>query len=86
MNLLVFGATGGTGRAIVSQALEQGHRVAAFTRHPEAVKTEHKNLIVVSGDILDYASVERAVKGQDVVLSVLGTKAIWRSTTISEGT
>jgi len=86
MNLLIFGATGGTGRAIVAQALEQGHRVTAFARNPDAIKTEHENLIVVQGDILDYASVERAVKGQDAVLSALGAKAIRRNTTISDGT
>ena len=86
MNLLIFGATGGTGRAIVAQALEQGHRVTAFARNPDAIKTEHENLIVVQGDILDYASVERAVKGQDAVLSALGTRAIRRNTTISDGT
>ena len=86
MNLLIFGATGGTGRAIVAQALEQGHRVTAFARNPDAIKTEHENLIVVQGDILDYASVERAVKGQDAVLSALGAKAIRRNTNISDGT
>jgi len=85
MNLLIFGATGGTGRAIVAQALEQGHRVTAFARNPDAIKIEHENLIVVQGDILDYASVERAVKGQDAVLSALGTRAIRRNTTISDG-
>jgi len=86
MNLLIFGATGGTGRAIVTRALEQGHRVTAFARNPAAIKTKHKNLVVVQGDILDYASVERAVKGQDAVLSALGAKAIRRNTTISDGT
>jgi putative NADH-flavin reductase len=78
MNLLIFGATGGTGSAIVAQALEQGHRVTAFARNPDAIKTKHENLVVVQGDILDYASVERAVKRQDAVLSALGTKAIKR--------
>ena len=86
MNLLVFGATGRTGRALVAQALEQGHRVTAFARNPAAITTKHKNLAVVQGDILDYTSVERAVKGQDAVLSTLGTKALRRNTTISDGT
>jgi putative NADH-flavin reductase len=86
MNLLIFGATGGTGRAIVTQALEQEHRVTAFTRNPAAIKTAHENLAIVQGDILDYASVEKAVKGQDAVLSALGTKALRRNTTISYGT
>ena len=86
MNLLIFGATGGTGRVLITQALEQGHRVTAFARNPAAITTKHKNLVVVQGDILDYASVERAVKGQDAVLSALGTKALRRNTAISDGT
>jgi putative NADH-flavin reductase len=86
VNLLIFGATGGTGRAIVAQALERGHGVTAFARNPDAIATKHKNLAVVQGDILDYASVERAIKGQDAVLSALGTKALRRNTTISDGT
>jgi putative NADH-flavin reductase len=86
MKLLIFGATGGTGREIVAQALEQGHKETAFARHPDAFHTKHENLVVVQGDILDYASVERPVKGQDAVLSALGTKVIWRNTAISNGT
>jgi putative NADH-flavin reductase len=86
MNVLVFGATGGTGRTLVAQTLEQGHRVTAFARNPDIIKMKHDNLVIVQGDILDYASVERAVKGQDAVLSALGNKAIRRNTTISEGT
>jgi len=86
MNLLIFGATGGTGRAIFVQALEQGHRVTAFARNPAAINTKHEDLVVVQGDILDYVSVEMAVKGQDAVLSALGTKSIRRNNSISEGT
>ena len=34
MNLLIIGATGGTGRSLVEQALAQGHAVTAFVRNP----------------------------------------------------
>ncbi|NEO95433.1 MAG: NAD(P)H-binding protein, partial [Moorea sp. SIO3G5] len=34
MNILIFGSTGGTGRQLVEQALDQGHRVTAFARNP----------------------------------------------------
>jgi putative NADH-flavin reductase len=74
MKVLIFGATGGTGRALVEQALEQGHVVTAFARDPAKVRTTHKNLRVVKGDILSYESVEAAINGQEVVLSALGTK------------
>ena len=76
MKLLVLGATGGTGRALVEQALAQGHVVTAFARDPSKVRTTHPNLHVVKGDILDPASVEAAVRGQDAVLSALGVRVI----------
>ena len=78
MNLLIFGATGGTGGALVEQAVEQGHVVTAFARDPSKVSTTHQNLRVVQGDILDPTSVEAAVRGQDAVLSALGVRVkVW---------
>jgi len=74
VKLLIFGATGGTGRALVEQALEQGHVVTAFAREPAKVRTTHKNLSVMKGDILNYVSVEAAISGQDAVLSALGIR------------
>ena len=86
MKLLIFGATGKTGRALVAQALKQGHTVTAFARNPAAITTKHKNLAIVQGDILDYASIERTVERQDAVLSALGTKVLRKNTIISDGT
>lgn len=74
MRLLVFGATGGTGRALVEQALEQGHLVTAFARDPAKVRVTHQNLTIARGNMLDSSSVEAAVQGQDAVLSALGTR------------
>ncbi len=85
--LLVVGATGGTGRELVGQALAQGHTVTAFVREPARLRIEHENLRVVRGDILDYASVEAAMHGQDAVLCALGHKRFFYPTRIlSEGT
>ncbi len=74
MKLLIFGATGGTGQTLVEQALDQGHIVTAFARDPAKVRTTHKNLSVVKGDILNNDSVEAAINGQDAVLSALGIR------------
>ena len=74
MKVLVFGATGRTGRALVEQALEQGHAVTAFARDPAKVRGAHQNLTIARGNMLDYSSVEAAVQGQDAVLSALGTR------------
>jgi uncharacterized protein YbjT (DUF2867 family) len=38
MNLLVIGATGPTGREIVSQALAQGHGITALVRQASKAK------------------------------------------------
>lgn len=86
MKLIIFGATGHTGRALVSQALDEGHSVTAFVRNPKAMHTRHPNLVVIQGDILDYESVHAAVQGQEVVLSALGVNSFKKNTIISDGT
>ncbi|HEY7462138.1 MAG TPA: SDR family oxidoreductase [Gemmatimonadota bacterium] len=72
MRLLIIGATGGTGRQLVAQALDRGHRVTAFARSPWKIKERHPRLTVVQGDVLDRLSVEAAVRDQDAVLCALG--------------
>ena len=86
-SILIIGATGGTGRELVTQALERGYRVTALARHPAVVQVNNERLRVVQGDVLDYSSLESAVKGHDAVLCALGHKQFFRPTRIlSEGT
>ena len=82
MNLLIIGATGGTGRELVRQALDQGHKVTAFVRNPGKFHLQHPNLTVAKGNVLDPVSVESAVIGKDAVLSALGHKRWFIKTTI----
>ncbi len=85
--VLIIGATGGTGRQLVDQALEKGYRVTAFARDPSDFTIEHPKLNVVRGDVLDYESVAAAMQGQDAVLSALGHKRFFYPTRIlSDGT
>lgn len=86
MKLIVFGATGGTGQQIVQQALAQGHAVTAFVRNPAKFDRNHPNLRVVQGDVMDLASVERALPGHDVVLVALGASARDKGKVRAEGT
>lgn len=72
MKLIIFGSTGGVGRQLVSQALEQGHDVTAFMRSPQNFDQRHERLQVVQGDVLDPISIERAIQGHDAVLCALG--------------
>ena len=85
--VLIVGATGGTGRQLVTQALERGYAVTALVRNPLRLQVEHPQLRVIQGDVLDYASVEVAMRGHDAVLSALGHKRFFYPTRIlSEGT
>jgi putative NADH-flavin reductase len=72
MRVTVFGATGGTGRQVVDQALAAGHKVTAVARNPEAVDADRDGLTVVAGDVFDAKSVAAAISGSDAVVSVLG--------------
>ena len=87
MRLLIVGATGGTGRALVEQALERGHAVTALVRNPSRLPHADPRLTVVVGDVMTPASLDAAVRGQDAVLSALGHKRWFYPTHIlSEGT
>lgn len=71
MKLLVFGASGRTGRELVRQALEAGHDVTVFVRNPSAF-TPAEHLRIVKGDAYDPAAVNIAMIDQQAVLSALG--------------
>lgn len=72
--LLVIGATGGTGQLIVSQALARGYDVSALVRSAEK-GSALKGAKLIVGDALDEAVLRKAVRGQDAVVSALGTPA-----------
>lgn len=69
--VIVFGATGKTGRLITEQALEAGHQVTAAMRRPAEFTLQHPNLKCVRSDIYDLASVEQALVGQEVVICAI---------------
>jgi putative NADH-flavin reductase len=73
MKIIVFGATGGTGKLIITQALAKGHTVTAFARNPEGLPQD-PHLRVVQGDALDFATVVDAIRGHRAVLSALGAR------------
>ena len=85
--VLIVGATGGTGRLLVAQALERGHAVTALVRRRSKLALTHPQLRVVEGNVLDPASLEEAVRGQAAVVSALGHKRFFGpSRILSEGT
>jgi uncharacterized protein YbjT (DUF2867 family) len=74
--ILVAGATGGTGQAVVSQALAEGYAVRALVRDEAVARRvlgDDVELVVAQLD--DSASLRRALAAVDVVISALGAKA-----------
>jgi len=74
MNLAIFGATGGTGRPLVEQALAAGHHLTVLVRTPASLSIQHERLRVVPGDVRQADQVAAVVAGQDAVLSALGPR------------
>jgi putative NADH-flavin reductase len=72
MNLVVFGASGGTGHEVVREALARGHSVTAFVRQPAKLRVRDAALRIVEGDVGEAAAVSEAIAGQDAVISTLG--------------
>lgn len=72
MKLVIFGANGPTGRQATEQAIAEGHTVTAVTRRPEEFPLGDPRLRVTGADVFDPAAVERAVAGQEAVISALG--------------
>jgi putative NADH-flavin reductase len=85
--LLIIGATGGTGRELVAQALDRGYTVTALVRNPSKLQPHLSRVTVIQGDVLDRSSVEKAMHNQDAVVSALGHKRYFYPTRIlSEAT
>jgi uncharacterized protein YbjT (DUF2867 family) len=71
MNILILGATGGTGRALTAKLLEAGHQVTAFARNPWPL-VPAANLTICTGNALVAEDVGRTVPGHDAVVITLG--------------
>ena len=83
MKLLILGATGGTGRQLVQQALDAGHEVTALTRDSAHPFRPHERLRIMSGSVTDDPlGLDRAMQGQGAVTSALGRGRSFKSTNL----
>jgi len=72
-NLLILGASGGVGKWAVKIAKERGYKITVIVRSKASFENS-EGIHVIEGNVLDNDVLEKAVQGQDAVLSCLGIK------------
>jgi len=80
INILIVGANGKTGRALVQFACERGHVVTALVHHPPTQPMQCAR--IVQGDARDPELLESAIAGQHVVIDTIGTRKPFLRTTL----
>lgn len=69
MHIGVIGATGTIGSRVVTEALERGHHVTAFTRDATRIREDRDNIVWKGLDILDADGIAAVLPGLDVLIS-----------------
>ncbi|MDD9271902.1 NAD(P)-dependent oxidoreductase [Paenibacillus sp. GCM10023248] len=77
MKIIVFGATGNTGRRVLAQGIQMGHEMTAFVRNSDKLYDqlgEHdaKHVKVIVEDMMDPVSVGEALVHQDAAILAAG--------------
>ncbi|MGZ8393999.1 MAG: NAD(P)-dependent oxidoreductase [Nitrospira sp.] len=76
MNIVLIGASGYVGSAILKEALDRGHHVTAVARDPEKL-TPHPNLQPRKADIYQEGEVAKVVAGHEAVINAFNPG--WRN-------
>jgi putative NADH-flavin reductase len=72
MKVVIFGASGFSGKAILKEALAQNHRVTILVRDKSSILIDDKNLTIIQGNVMNRMDVGEVLKDQDVVIQCLG--------------
>ena len=75
MKLVIYGASGKIGSAILAEALRRGHTATAVGRHPENIATP-AGVTAVGGDARDAASIAATAAGAPVAAADILANAI----------
>jgi len=72
MTITVFGGSGGIGKFLVRQALDEGYYVKAYVRNTNKITISHPNLELIKGELDDFQGIKKAISGSNAVVSTLG--------------
>ncbi len=84
MKIVLFGASGKTGRLFMDLALNDGHEVTAVVRNPASICFVHERLTVKTADVFNINSLKAVAKGHELAVSCLGGDANRKSTLLSD--
>jgi len=71
MKVVIFGATGFSGKAILAEALRQGHEVSILVRDASKIH-QQQNMSIVEGNVLNPETVSAILQEQEAVIQCLG--------------
>jgi putative NADH-flavin reductase len=74
MNICILGPTGGTGRALIKEALTLNHDISVLARTPVDLDQFKDQIHIHQGDVLDPYALDNCIKGRDAILSALGVR------------
>jgi dihydroflavonol-4-reductase len=78
MKIFISGADGFVGSNLVRELLNRSHEVVAFVKEGDDPMTiKHLDIDIQYGDLLDTASITKAMKGCDAVVHTAANTAIW---------
>ena len=72
MKVIIFGATGFSGKSILAEALKQGLEVTVLVRDATKVQIKDKNLMIIEGNVLEPQTVASVLHHQEAVIQCLG--------------
>lgn len=72
MNALLLGATGFSGKEVLTELLSKNHKVTIITRNKSSVDSKVENLKVLEGNVLNGNLINEAIQNQDAVINCLG--------------
>jgi putative NADH-flavin reductase len=72
MKVVIFGATGFSGKAILDKTLKQGYEVTILVRDKTRININHENLTVIEGDVMNAKTIALLLSNKDAVIQCLG--------------
>lgn len=68
-SVVLIGASGFVGTAILNELLSRGHKVTAVVRNPKKINVTNSNLEIVKTDVSDTNVMVEICKGKDAIIS-----------------